>query len=163
MPAIIPTIMTHVLLANKKINLKYEILDTYQAGISLLGHEVKSLKLGHGNFEGSYIVIKEDRGKYHIVLRSLAIPPYQANNQSPTYNPERERALLLNRKEILAIERELHNKGTTLVPQSIGIERGRIKVAIAIVRGKKKHDKRHDIKKRDQQRDADRDSKARFK
>lgn len=133
------------------------------AGISLLGHEVKSLRTQTASMDGSYVVFKENDGKYHIVIRGLSIPPYQPSNQSPTYNAERDRVLLLNKKEIFEIERELHNKGVTIVPRSIGTERGKIKIEIALVRGKKKHDKRQSIKKRDQQRDADRDSKTRFK
>ena len=152
-----------LLVRNKKLNLKYEILNTFVAGISLLGHEVKSLKTQNASMDGAYVLIKNQNDKYTIILRGLSIPPYQAQNQSPTYNTERDRVLLLNKKEIIEIEREMNTAGVTIVPKSIGVERGKIKVAIALVRGKKKHDKRHDIKKRDQQRDADRDSKARFK
>lgn len=152
----------HVLLRNKKIRHKYEVLDTFTAGISLLGAEVKALKTQSATMDGSYVVIRETDGKYTVVLRGLSIPPYQTNNPASDYERERDRVLLLQKKEIAAIQRELHTKGVTVVPQSVGIERGKIKVQIALVRGLKKHDKRESIKKRDQQRDAARDSKARF-
>lgn len=151
-----------ILLTNKKISLKYEILETFQAGISLLGHEVKSLKSSQGSLDGAYVIIKIQNSKFQVLLKNLTIPPYQPSNQSPTYNAERDRVLLLNKKEILSIERQLHNRGTTIVPKSIGVERGQIKVTIALVRGKKKHDKRQDIKKRDQERDILREIKTHF-
>lgn len=151
-----------VLLRNKKLHHKYEVLDTFTAGIALLGAETKSLKTQSASMDGSYVVIREDDGKYHVILRGLSIPPYQPNNPGSDYDRERERALLLNKKEIARIQRELHTKGVTVVPKAIGVERGKIKVKIALVRGKKQHDKREDIKKRDQQRDAARESKARF-
>lgn len=151
-----------ILLKNKKINLKYEVLATYTAGIALLGHEVKSLKTSQASMEGAYVTIQQDPlGKWTVTLRGLSIPPYQVNNQVSD-SQERERVLLLNKREILEIERELHTKGVTVVPKAVGLSAGKVKVEIALVRGKKKYDKRQDIKKRDQQRDAERDSKARF-
>ncbi len=147
---------------NKKITFRYEVLDTFVAGISLLGHEVKSLRTQSTSLDGAYIVVKEQSGKFQIVLRGLYISPYQPHNQSPTYDPLRNRLLLLQKKEIVEIERMLHTKGVTLVPKSVGIEREKIKVIVALVRGKKKHDKRQDIKKRDQERDSMREHKTRF-
>ena len=152
-----------ILLRNKKINLNYDILETYMAGISLLGHEVKSLKTLSASMDGSYVAIHEVDGKYTIVLRGLTIPPYQSQNTPSDGRTDRERVLLLQKKEIREIQRELKTKGVTIVPKSIGLEHGKVKVEIATVRGKKKYDKRQDIKKRDQNRDAQRDVKARFK
>jgi len=152
-----------ILLRNKKINLNYEILETYTAGVSLLGHEVKSLKTLSASMDGSYVVIDEHEGKYTVVLRSLSIPPYQSQNSTSDGRTDRPRILLLNKREILEIQRELKIKGVTIVPKAVGLENGKVKVEIATVRGKKKYDKRQDIKKRDQNRDAQRDVKTRFK
>lgn len=152
-----------VLLRNKKVHLKYEILETYTAGISLTGGEVKSVKNSHGSMDGSYVTVTEKDSKYQILLRNVSIPPYQAGNIVGEYNTERPRVLLLEKKEIHAITKQLHVRGITIVPIVIGLEHGKIKVEIAVVRGKKKYDKRQDIKKRDQNRDAERDSKVRFK
>jgi SsrA-binding protein len=143
------------LIRNKKATLNYEILEKYTAGIALLGSEVKSLALSHATLEGAYVSIK-NREAY---LRGLSISPYQANNPSSTFDGERERKLLLNRKEIDEIERALHEKGLTLVPLSLYNSKGKIKVEIAVVRGKKKHDKREAIKKRDTERELKRSLK----
>ena len=151
-----------ILWRNKKMSFKYEVLETYQAGLALLGQEVKSLKTQPPSLDGSYIVITLKDNKRRVVIRGLSIPPYQAQNQSPTYEAQRDRLLLLQKKEIDKLERALHTKGTTLVPQALGVERGRVKVQIALVRGKKKYDKRQTIKRRDQQRDAERESKVNF-
>jgi len=152
-----------ILLQNKKINLNYEILETYTAGISLLGHEVKSLKTLSASMDGSYVTISEKEGKYTIVLRGLSIPPYQSQNNTSDGRTDRDRVLLLQKKEIREIERELKTKGVTVVPKSVGLENGKVKVQIATVRGKKKYDKRQDIKKRDQMRDTNRELKTSFK
>ena len=111
--------------------------------------------------EGSYVTLSFADNKYTVALRGLSITPYQKLN-NPDNLQERTRLLLLKKKEILAIERQLHTKGVTIVPKTIGVEGGKIKVEIAVVRGKKKHDKREDIKKRDQQRDSLREAKTRF-
>ncbi len=151
-----------ILLQNKKINLKYEILETYTAGVSLLGHEVKSLKTQSASMDGSYVFIDEKDGKFSVILRGLNIPPYQSQNVTADGVNSRPRSLLLQKKEILNIQREMHIKGVTIVPKAIGLENGKVKVQIAVVRGKKKYDKRQDIKKRDQMRDVQRETKTRF-
>ena len=151
-----------LLLHNKKIGFRYEILEKYTAGISLSGAEVKALKHKMGSLEGSFVSIKEDSGKYLVILRGLSIMPYQASNPNSEYGRERIRNLLLNKSEIRSIQNQLNTKGVTAVPMSVGLERGRVKVVIAVVRGKKIHDKRETIKRRDQERDVKREVKTKF-
>ncbi|MFW0870853.1 MAG: SsrA-binding protein SmpB [Patescibacteria group bacterium] len=151
-----------VVARNKKLHHSYEVLDTYMAGISLLGDEAKSLQTNTPSMDGAYITVQEEAGRYTILLREFHIPPYQVAN-SPSSNPRRDRILLLNKKEIIEIQKAVHNKGITLVPKAIGRANGKIKLELALVRGKKKHDKREDIKERDQERDVLREHKVRFR
>lgn len=150
-----------VLARNKKLHHSYEVLDTYTAGISLTGDEVKSLQTNTPSMEGAYISVREDEGKYRILLREFHIPPYQVAN-SRSGDTRRDRALLLNKREIEQIQTKVQNKGITLVPKAVGRVRGTIKVELALVRGKKKYDKREDIRRRDIQRDTEREHKVRF-
>lgn len=145
-----------LLIKNKKARFDYQILDTFDAGMVLLGNEVKSLKRKTANINSSYIVIKKspDSGKIEAFLVGAIIPPYQPQNISSNYNPEGERKLLLNKKEILHLLGKLKIKGITLVPLEIYTIRGLIKLKFAIAKGKKKHDKREDIKRRDRERET---------
>jgi SsrA-binding protein len=137
------------LVQNKKARFNYEILDTLEAGIELLGIEVKSLKKGQGSLEGARVAV---RGKEAFVL-SMNIPPYQPKNTPADYDPERPRKLLLSKKEIQEMGKIEGQKGLTIVPTSVYNKGKKIKVEIAVVRGKKKFDKRETIKKRDTERD----------
>jgi len=133
---------------NKKAKLDYEILDTYNAGIKLLGHEVKSVKKGSVNLQGSFVVIRG--GEAYIT--NITIPAYQERNLTPNYDPERTRKLLLNKKEIVELENRLQTKGLTLVPLRLYNMRGLVKVEIGLMRGKKKYDKREALKKKESDR-----------
>jgi SsrA-binding protein len=137
------------LIQNKKAYFNYEILEKIEAGIELLGLEVKSLKKGQGSLEGSHVTI---RGGEAFVT-NMQIPPYQPANTSKEYDPLRNRKLLLTKKEISALAGAEGQKGLTIVPLSVYNKGRKLKIEIAIVRGKKKFDKRETIKKRDTERE----------
>jgi SsrA-binding protein len=137
------------LIQNKKAYFNYEILEKYEAGIELLGFEVKSLKKGQGSLEGSYVVV---RGGEAFVV-NMQIPPYQPANTPKDYDPLRNRRLLFTKKEIEKLSEEENQKGLTIVPISVYNKGRKLKIEVAVVRGKKKYDKRESIKKRDVERD----------
>ena len=127
------------LVENPKARFNYEIQETLEAGIELLGHEVKALKARQGSLEGAYVIVRG--GEAYAV--NIFIPPYQENNTPSGYEPRRNRRLLLNKKEIA----ELSGDDLTIVPIAIYNKGDFIKVSVAIVRGKKKYDKRETAKK----------------
>jgi len=130
---------------NKKAHFDYEILDKYEAGIELLGFEVKSIKNSQGSLEGAYVII---RGGEAYVM-NMFIPPYQENNTPKDYEPRRNRRLLLSKKEMHELSNTEADRGLTIVPISIYNKSNLIKVTVAVVRGKKKFDKRETTKKRE--------------
>lgn len=133
------------LVVNKKAGLKYEILEKFEAGIELFGFEVKSVKDKQGSLDGAYISARSGE----VFLVNADIPPFQAKNTPSDYDPLRSRKLLLTKKEIRKLADLETQKGLTMVPISMYNKNGKIKVEIALARGKKKYDKREDIKKRD--------------
>lgn len=137
------------LVKNKKAHFNYEILEKTEAGIELLGFEVKSLKAGQGSLEGAHITL---RGNEAFVI-NMQIPPYQPANTPNDYDPLRNRRLLLTKKEIASLSGEEKQKGLTIVPLSVYNKGRKLKLEIAVVRGKKKYDKRETIKKRDTDRE----------
>ena len=137
---------------NKKASLKYEILERFEAGIRLLGFEVKALKSKKGSLEGSHVTI---RGGEAILLNA-SISPYQTNNTPENYNSKRNRSLLLNKKEIDHLAQLESQRGLTIIPISMYSKGRKIKVEIIVARGKKKYDHRETLKKKDTQRDIDR-------
>lgn len=143
------SIMAESLVYNKKIGMDYEILETFEAGIELLGLEVKSLRNKQGSLLGSHITI---RGGEAFIISSN-IPAYQEKNTPKDYNPERNRRVLLTKSEIQKLASIEKKNGLTIIPVSVYNKGKKIKVEIAIVRGKKKYDKRESIKKRDVDRD----------
>jgi len=137
------------LVKNKKAHFNYEILEKTEAGIELLGFEVKSLKAGQGSLEGAHITL---RGNEAFVI-NMQIPPYQPANTPTDYDPLRNRRLLLTKREIASLSGEEKQKGLTIVPLSVYNKGRKLKLEIAVVRGKKKYDKRETIKKRDTDRE----------
>jgi len=137
------------LIQNKKAHFNYEILEKTEAGIELLGFEVKSLKKGQGSLEGSHIIL---RGNEAFVI-NMQIPPYQPANTPKDYEPLRNRRLLLTKKEIIDLAKSEGQKGLTIIPLSVYNKGRKLKLEIAVVRGKKKYDKRESIKKRDTDRE----------
>lgn len=137
------------LVEHKKARLNYEILKEFEAGIELLGHEVKSLRGKHGKLEGSHIIVRG--GEAYVV--GMSIPPYQPGNTPKDYEPERTRRLLLTHAELADIGGAESQKGLTIVPISVYNKGRKLKVRVAIVRGRKKFDKREVLKQRDTERD----------
>ncbi len=137
------------LVENKKAHFDYQILESYEAGIELLGFEVKSLRKHQGNLLGAYVTI---RGGEAFII-GMNIPAYQEKNTPETYDPLRNRKILLAKKEILELANPRNGKGLTIIPLSLYNKGRKIKVEIAVVRGKKTYDKRESIKKRQSERD----------
>ena len=144
------------LIQNKKAHFNYEILERYEAGIELFGGEVKSLRAGRGSLEGAHVTVRG--GEAYLV--GATIQPYQPGNMPKGYEATRNRRLLLTKDEIAEIGAEESKKGLTIVPISVYNKQHKLKVEIAIVRGKKTHDKRETIKKREAERDVMRDIKS---
>jgi len=130
---------------NRKAHFNYEIEETIEAGIELLGFEVKSIKNGIGNINTAFCIIRG--GEAYII--GMNIPKYQPNNNMLDYDPERTRKILLNKKQIKYLSDKDGIKGLTLVPLSLYSKGRLVKISIAIARGKKSFDKRETIKKRD--------------
>jgi SsrA-binding protein len=143
------------LVTNKKAGFNYEILDKYTAGMELFGFEVKSLQKGQGSLDGAHVTVRG--GEVFVV--GMFVPPYQVNNTPKDYEPERNRRLLLNKKEIRNLEKNEQTKGLTIVPLSVYNKGSKIKLDIALVRGKRKFDKRETLKKKTSERDVARDLK----
>jgi len=141
----------------KKARFDYEILEKFEAGIELLGFEVKSIKGNHGSLDGSYVIV---RGGEAYVM-NMFVPPFQENNTPADYEPRRNRRLLLGKKEIKRLADMELGKGLTIVPISVYNKNKLLKVTIAVVRGKKKFDKRESIKKRETDRTVRREFKDR--
>ena len=133
---------------NRKARFNYEILEEYEAGIVLSGAEVKSLRKGQASLDGSFITFQSGSP----VLVGMHISPYQPNNPSSAGNPRRERKLLLGKRQINELLGQTKG-GYTVVPLSVYAKGKLIKARIALVRGKKKHDKRETMKKRDADRE----------
>jgi SsrA-binding protein len=130
----------------------YEILETYEAGIELLGFEVKAIRKGQASLRGAHVVVRG--GEAYLV--GANIPPYQAHNTPADYDPTRARRLLLNKKELRTLLGKEEQKGLTLIPLSLYNKSQVIKVKIAVARGKKRADKREVIKAREAGREAQR-------
>jgi SsrA-binding protein len=137
---------------NRRARHDYFIEETFETGIVLTGTEVKSLRLGKGNLQDSYAQIQNNQ----LLLENCHISPYDFGNRF-NHEPLRTRKLLMHRAEIVRLFSKVREKGLTLVPlQMYFNERGRVKVEIALARGKKLYDKREDIAKRDADREMDR-------
>ena len=144
------------LVLNKKASFNYEFIERLEAGIELIGTEVKSLRSGNATLEGSYIIIRGGEA----FISGMTIPPYQVNNTAKDYEPERLRKLILTKNEIEKLAGIESKKGLTIVPVSMYNKNRKIKVDIAIARGKREFDKRETIKKRDSDREIQRTLKG---
>ena len=136
---------------NKKARHDYFIEETYEAGIELSGTEVKSIRAGKVNLKESYVDIKD--GEIFVV--GMHISPYEQGNIF-NRDPLRTRKLLMHKKEILKLFGQTQEKGLTLIPLSLYLKHSRVKMELALARGKKLYDKRADIAKRDANRNIDR-------
>lgn len=133
---------------NRQARYLYEILETYEAGIELVGTEVKSIRAGKVNLRDGYAFIRNGEAW----LSNVHISPYQAGGNYFNHEARRVRKLLLHKKEINKLIGQTEQKGLTLVPLKMYFKKGRVKIAIGLGRGKKLHDKRETVKKRDDQR-----------
>lgn len=133
------------IVTNKKATLNYEVLDTFEGGLELFGHEVKSIRAGKVKFEGAYVIIKDNE----VFLKNAEIFPYQPNNVPKDFNGQRLIKVLISKKEILRLTHKVEKDGLSLIPLSIYNKGTKLKLDFALAKGKKKHDKRQDIKKRE--------------
>jgi SsrA-binding protein len=137
--------------SNRRALHDYEILEKVEAGLVLLGPEVKSLREGRANLSDSYAVLR--RGEAYLV--NAHVSPYaQASRENP--DPRRERKLLLNRSEIRRLAGKVAERGLTIVPLSLYFKNGRAKVELGLARGKRVYDKRQTLKRREQEREIER-------
>lgn len=141
---------------NKKAYHDYFIEDTFEAGISLAGTEVKSLRMGKCSVKESFIRIENGE----VVIFGMHISPYEKGNIF-NKDPLRERKLLMHRYEINKLTGKMKEKGMTLVPLRVYFKGSLVKVEVGLARGKKLYDKREDIAKRDQRREAEKEFKVR--
>ncbi len=146
---------TQVVVRNRKARHEYHVLDTWEAGIVLRGTEVKSLRQGRANLQDAFARV--DGGE--LWLHNLHISPYEAGNRF-NHDPLRTRKLLLHRNQIRKLIGQVEQQGLTLVPLEIYFRRGIAKVSLALVKGKKLHDKREDLRRREHEREMERAWKA---
>lgn len=140
---------------NRKARFNYEILEKFEAGIALLGSEVKSLREGGGNLADAYAYFH--RGE--LWLANCHIAHYKAANQF-NHEPTRQRKLLMHEQELTRLQGKIQEKGLTLIPMSLYLKNGRVKVELGLGKGKKAHDKRDTIKKRESDRELKRVQKS---
>jgi len=145
-----------VVASNRRARHDYEVLDTFEAGIALLGPEVKSLRDGKASLTDGYAVIR--RGE--AFLENVHVGPYEKAGRENT-DPRRERKLLLHRAEISRLEGKLAERGLTLIPLRLYFKRGRAKVELGLCRGKRRYDKRESIRRRETERDLQRTLRGR--
>jgi len=147
---------TKLLGKNRKAYFNFEVLDTLETGIVLVGTEVKSIRMAHFNFADSYAEIQQGE----LWLLAFNINPYTHGNLN-NHEATRKRKLLAKRDQINKWRRKVEEKGCTLVPLSLYLKGGLIKVELGLCRGKKTFDKRESIKQKDQKRDSDREMRDR--
>ncbi len=148
------TVSTYI--NNRKARFDFEILETIEAGLELLGTEVKSIRAGRGRLEGAHVLVRG--GEAYLV--GVTIAAFQPVNTAKSYDPERPRKLLLSKKELIHLERQTETARLTAVPLALYNSGRNIKLKVAIARGKKKHDKRESLKNRDNKRDIERTLKS---
>lgn len=141
---------------NKKAHFDFEILETFEAGLVLLGTEVKSIRAGRAKLDGGHILVRG--GEAYLVNCSIAA--FQPINTPKSYDPERVRKLLLSQKQLTLLHRQTERSHLTAIPLALYSKGGKIKLSMALVRGKKKADKRESLKERDVKRDIDRTLKS---
>lgn len=140
---------------NKKAFHEFEILEKYEAGITLYGTEVKALRQGRANLKDSFCRVRHGE----VYLHNMHIAPYEMGNRE-NHDPTRVRKLLLHKEEIAKLVKKTELRGFTLIPLQIYFTRGLAKVEIALAKGKQVHDKRESIKRKQMERDAARELKG---
>ncbi|BBB48476.1 SsrA-binding protein SmpB [Pelolinea submarina] len=139
---------------NRKAKFEYFLLENYEAGISLKGSEIKSIRAGQISIAEAYVQITEEEAW----LINAHIAPYDPASRE-NHDPLRKRRLLLHKNEIYEIWQAVRSKGLTVIPTEVYLSNGLAKLNIALAKGKKLYDKRQEIAKRDYQRDLDREGK----
>ena len=142
---------------NRNAKFNYFLSDFQEAGIELVGSEIKALRAGHCSLDDAYIIIN----KRELFLLNMNIPIYQANGIF-SHEPTRTRKLLMHKKEILDLETKVSREGYTLIPTRVYIRSGLCKIQLALGKGKKNYDKRETIKKRDDERRIAKAMKERY-
>ncbi len=140
-----------VVARNRRARFDYEILDTFEAGMVLLGSEVKSLRAGQASISEAYVAMRSNEAW----LESMTIPPYVYSHLGG-HDPTRTRKLLLQRREIDRIGARMREQGLTLIPTQVYFSNGKAKIELALGKGKRRIDKRYAIKKREQEREMQR-------
>ncbi len=136
---------------NRKASHDFHLLERFEAGIALVGTEVKSLRQKAANLQDSYGAVEDDQ----IFLYNCHITPYEQGNRF-NHETRRKRRLLMHRREIHRLKGRVLEKGLTLIPTRLYFKNGRVKVEIALARGKRLYDKRADLAKRDAEREIER-------
>ncbi len=147
-----------VLLENKKARMEYSFQESFEAGVQLLGPEVKMLRAKRGSLLGAHVRVVG--GEAVLLNMQIQANEYARNDE---YDPKRTRKLLLHKNEILKLQQAQGMKGLTLIPTMVGVKRNHIKVMVAIAKGKQQYERRDELRKRDMMRDAERESKSRVR
>lgn len=147
-----------IVATNRKARHNFSIVDVYEAGVALVGTEVKSLREGHASLADAFATV--DDGE--VWLRNMHIPEYHHGSWT-NHTPRRNRKLLLHRRQIDTLVGKLRDGNFTLVPLSLYFSGGKVKVELALARGKQAHDKRQDLARRDAQREVVRELGRRAK
>jgi SsrA-binding protein len=142
---------------NRQVRFQYEILETYEVGVELRGTEVKSIRNGKANLRDGYALIRNGEAW----LYNVHISPHETASQVFNHEPRRTRKLLLHQQEIRKLVGQVEQQGLTLVPLKMYLKRGWVKLTLALVRGKKLHDKREDLKRKQEKREIERVMKNR--
>ena len=135
--------MMKIISTNRKANFEYTLLDKFEAGIVLTGSEVKSLRTNQVSLEDAFVVVRGTT----VILKNMYIKPYEKST-SFVVDARADRKLLLNKREILKLDREIKNDGITIIPTKIYFKNNLVKLEIAIAKGKKLYDKRESIKRK---------------
>lgn len=146
-----------IVATNRKAGFEYFLLEKFEAGLALLGSEIKSIRAGQISIQESFVEI--DNGEQAYLVEAHIAPYEQANRFN--HDPRRKRRLLLHKKEIRKLWDNVRIKGMTIVPTRVYLKNGRAKIEIALAKGKKAYDKRATIAKRDEARSAERESRVR--
>ncbi len=144
-----------VVATNRKAKFEFFLLERFEAGLSLQGSEIKSIRAGQISLAEAYV---QTDGKDAWLINAHIAPYEQANRFN--HDPRRSRRLLLHKREIRELWNAVRQKGVTIVPVQVYLKNGRAKVEVAVAKGKKLYDKRHEIAKRDQAREIERETRG---
>lgn len=141
-----------MLVLNRKARYEYAVIEEFTAGIVLFGSEVKSIRSGNVTLSESFIFIKDGE----VWIKNMHVAKYKQSHKLEFHDESRDKKLLLNKKEIERIIKKVIDKGTTIIPLGIFISNNKLKIKIAVAKGKKDYDKRNSIKERDLKRELQR-------